>query len=57
MKVLKNVKDSKYDKIFIDLNDDQFCIDLAEKNYQGFKENFKTQMELLQLKSVVCPKA
>ena len=29
---IKKVKDSKYDKIFVDLNDDQFCIDLAAKN-------------------------
>ena len=29
---IKSVEDSKYDKIFVDLNDDQFCIDLAAKN-------------------------
>ena len=29
---IKNVEDNKYDKIFVDLNDDQFCIDLAAKN-------------------------
>jgi len=29
---IKKVKDSKYDKIFVDLNDDKFCIDLAAKN-------------------------
>ena len=29
---IKTVKDDKYDKIFVDLNDDQFCIDLAAKN-------------------------
>ena len=29
---IKSVEDDKYDKIFIDLNDDQFCIDLAAKN-------------------------
>ena len=29
---IKKAKDSKYDKIFVDLNDDQFCIDLAAKN-------------------------
>ena len=29
---IKSVKDDKYDKIFVDLNDDQFCIDLAAKN-------------------------
>ena len=29
---IKKVKDQKYDKIFVDLNDDQFCINLASKN-------------------------
>jgi spermidine synthase len=29
---IKEVEDDKYDKIFVDLNDDQFCIDLAAKN-------------------------
>ena len=29
---IKSVKDDNYDKIFVDLNDDQFCIDLAAKN-------------------------
>ena len=29
---IKKVEDDAYDKIFIDLNDDQFCIDLAAKN-------------------------
>ena len=29
---IKTVEDDKYDKIFVDLNDDQFCIDLAAKN-------------------------
>jgi len=29
---VKKVEDDKYDKIFVDLNDDQFCIDLAAKN-------------------------
>jgi len=29
---IKSVQDDKYDKIFVDLNDDQFCIDLAAKN-------------------------
>ena len=36
---IKKVKDSKYDKIFVDLNDDQFCINLAAKNMKGFKKN------------------
>ena len=29
---IKSVKDDSYDHIFVDLNDDQFCIDLAAKN-------------------------
>ena len=29
---IKSIEDDKYDKIFVDLNDDQFCIDLAAKN-------------------------
>ena len=29
---IKSVKDDTYDHIFVDLNDDQFCIDLAAKN-------------------------
>ena len=29
---IKSIEDSKYDKIFVDLNDDQYCIDLAAKN-------------------------
>ena len=29
---IKKVEDDKYDKIFVDLNDDQFCVDLAAKN-------------------------
>jgi len=29
---IKSVEDDKYNKIFVDLNDDQFCIDLAAKN-------------------------
>jgi spermidine synthase len=29
---IKSVEDDKYDKIFVDLNDDQFCIDLASNN-------------------------
>ena len=28
---IKKVKDQKYDKIFVDLNDDDFCINLAAK--------------------------
>ena len=29
---IKKVETDTYDKIYIDLNDDQFCIDLASKN-------------------------
>ncbi len=29
---IKSVKEDTYDHIFVDLNDDQFCIDLASKN-------------------------
>ena len=29
---IKSVADDTYDHIFVDLNDDQFCIDLAAKN-------------------------
>ena len=29
---IKSVSDDTYDHIFVDLNDDQFCIDLASKN-------------------------
>ena len=32
---IKSVEDDKYDKIFVDLNDDQFCIDLAAKNMES----------------------
>ena len=33
---IKSVEDDKYDKIFVDLNDDQFCVDLAAKNMDSF---------------------
>ena len=38
---IKKVKNSKYDKIFVDLNDDQYCIDLAKKNMKGLKRILK----------------
>ena len=41
LKSIKSVEDSKYDKIFVDLNDDQYCIDLAKKNMQGLKRILK----------------
>ena len=31
-KSIKSIKDDTYDQIYVDLNDDQFCIDLAAKN-------------------------
>ena len=31
---IKKIEDDRYDKIFVDLNDDQFCIDLAAKNME-----------------------
>ena len=34
---IKTIEDSKYDKIFVDLNDDQYCIDLAKKNMKSLK--------------------
>ena len=38
----KSIKDieSKYDKFFVDLNDDQYCIDLAKK-YERIKKILK----------------
>ena len=38
---IKSIEDSKYDKIFVDLNDDQYCIDLAKKNMRGLKRILK----------------
>ena len=38
---IKSVKDDTYDHIFVDLNDDQFCIDLAAKNMKGLKRILK----------------
>ena len=38
---IKRVRDSKYDKIFVDLNDDQYCIDLAAKNMKSLKRILK----------------
>ena len=40
-RIIKKVKEAKYDKIFVDLNDDQFCIDLASKNMKGLKRILK----------------
>ena len=37
----KKVEDNKYDKIFVDLNDDQYCIDLAAKNINSLKRILK----------------
>ena len=38
---IKSIGDSKYDKIFVDLNDDQYCIDLARNNMKGLKRILK----------------
>jgi len=38
---IKSVEDSKYDKIFVDLNDDQYCIDLAASNMDNLKRILK----------------
>jgi spermidine synthase len=38
---IKSVEDSKYDKIFVDLNDDQYCINLASKNMNNLKRILK----------------
>ena len=38
---IKSIEDSKYDKIFVDLNDDQYCIDLARKNMKDLKRILK----------------
>jgi len=38
---IKSVENNRYDKIFIDLNDDQYCIDLAAKNMKSFKRILK----------------
>ena len=38
---IKSIEDNRYDKIFVDLNDDQYCIDLAAKNMKSFKRILK----------------
>ena len=38
---IKSIEDSKYDKIFVDLNDDQYCVDLAAKNVNNLKRILK----------------
>ena len=38
---IKKVEDDRYDKIFVDLNDDQFCIDLAAKNMDSLVKILK----------------
>ena len=38
---IKSVKDNTYDQIFVDLNDDQFCIDLAAKNMSSLERILK----------------
>ena len=39
---IKKAEDNKYDKIFVDLNDDQYCIDLAAKNIKSLKRILKS---------------
>ena len=38
---IKSVEDNRYDKIFVDLNDDQYCINLASKNMKSLKRILK----------------
>ncbi len=38
---IKSIEDNRYDKIFVDLNDDQYCIDLAAKNMKSLKRILK----------------
>ena len=38
---IKKVEDNKYDKVFVDLNDDQYCVDLAAKNIDSLKRILK----------------
>ena len=38
---IKSVENNRYDKIFVDLNDDQYCIDLAAKNIKSLKRILK----------------
>ena len=38
---IKSIQNSKYDKIFVDLNDDQYCIDLASKNMKNLRRILK----------------
>ena len=38
---IKSIESLKYDKVFVDLNDDQYCIDLAAKNMKNLKRILK----------------
>ncbi len=38
---IKSVKDDTYDQIYVDLNDDQYCIDLASKNMDSLARILK----------------
>jgi len=49
---IKSVENNRYDKIFVDLNDDQYCIDLAAKNMKSLKR-ILNQMVSYPLKSEV----
>ena len=39
---IKKINKNKYDKILVDLNDDQYCIDLAAKNIKSIKRILKS---------------
>ena len=41
-KNIKKCENEKYDHLFIDLNDDQYCINLAEKNISEIKRIVKS---------------
>ena len=38
---IKSIQNFQYDKIFVDLNDDQYCINLAAKNIKNIKRILK----------------
>ena len=41
---IKSVKDDTYDQIYVDLNDDQFCIDLAARSIQNWSSLRSTKI-------------
>ena len=40
-KLISIIENNRFDKIFVDLNDDQYCIDLAAKNINSLKRILK----------------